>query len=202
MLSLRQQILTAARHRFLKEGLSAISMRRIAADIGVSATAIYRHYQGKEDLLDDLAEEGFALFEIYLRRGANHVENGNDAAESSNGYIQRVLRLTEDYLSFALEHERYFGLMFLESRKNLRRFPRDFEQKKSQSFLILQDLVSTCIRFEAFRKDDPMQVTLTLWAHIHGLVSLYMLGRFGTETSRFRAIYNQSVQRLLRGLQT
>lgn len=200
MFSLRQQILTAARHLFLSEGLSSISMRRIAADIGVSATAIYRHFRSKDELLDDLAEEGFALLEIFLRRGVQADGSLNGQARAPGDSVQAVVQLTRDYLAFALEHSRYFELMFLKPRKNQRRFPQDFKQKKSKSFLILQELVTACIREEVFRGDDAMDVTLTIWAHLHGLVCLNWLGRFGDRPNRFESIYRGSVSRLLRGL--
>jgi len=40
------------------EGAEALSMRRMADALGITATALYRHYGGKDDLLDAVANRG------------------------------------------------------------------------------------------------------------------------------------------------
>lgn len=50
-------MLRAARFLADSSGLSAISMRRVAAALGVEAMSLYHHLPGKEGLLDGLAEQ-------------------------------------------------------------------------------------------------------------------------------------------------
>ncbi len=52
----RQRVLSAAMDLADAEGVSAITMRRLAADLGVEAMSLYYHVPGKEGLLDGLAE--------------------------------------------------------------------------------------------------------------------------------------------------
>lgn len=52
----RQRVLAAAMDLADAEGLSAITMRRLAADLGVEAMSLYYHVPGKEGLLDGLTE--------------------------------------------------------------------------------------------------------------------------------------------------
>ena len=60
--NLRDDILKAA-YDFVKEnGYAAMSLRGIAEECNVSATAIYRHYETKEHLLADVVAEGFVEF--------------------------------------------------------------------------------------------------------------------------------------------
>ena len=49
-------LLAAAMDLADAEGISAITMRRLAADLGVEAMSLYHHVPGKERLLDGLAE--------------------------------------------------------------------------------------------------------------------------------------------------
>src|SRR5690349_3598043 len=42
------------------EGLAALSMRRIATELGAGAMSLYRHVQDKEELLDLMADEVYA----------------------------------------------------------------------------------------------------------------------------------------------
>ena len=65
--NLRDDILKAA-YDFVKEnGYAAMSLRGIAEECNVSATAIYRHYETKEHLLADVVAEGFVEFNRLLK---------------------------------------------------------------------------------------------------------------------------------------
>lgn len=56
----REAILAAALDLADREGLKALSMRRLGAALGVEAMALYHHVAGKEALLDGLVEHVFA----------------------------------------------------------------------------------------------------------------------------------------------
>jgi AcrR family transcriptional regulator len=53
----RESIRAAARALIDADGLTALSMRKLAAELGVQAPSLYGHYPTKEALLDDIAEE-------------------------------------------------------------------------------------------------------------------------------------------------
>ena len=50
-----------------------------------------------------------------------------------------------------------------------------------------------------FPGDDPLETAVTIWAEVHGLITLFRTGRFGQDAEVFRGIYRQSVDRMLRG---
>src|SRR4051794_35847891 len=52
----RERVLTAALVLVDREGLSALSMRRLGAELGVEAMALYRYAASKDALLDGLVE--------------------------------------------------------------------------------------------------------------------------------------------------
>src|SRR6202050_5466761 len=60
-MALRQEILTAARELFAKEGYENVSMRRIAEKIEYSPTTIYLYFRDKDELLHEMCSETFAL---------------------------------------------------------------------------------------------------------------------------------------------
>ena len=64
--SLRKRISQAAQELFLEQGLEGVSMRKVAKMAGVSAPAIYRHYENKDDLLREIIDEGLEILETYL----------------------------------------------------------------------------------------------------------------------------------------
>ena len=46
------------------EGLEAVSMRRVAREVGVEAMSLYHHVEDKEDLLDGICEHVMAGFDF------------------------------------------------------------------------------------------------------------------------------------------
>ncbi len=48
----KEKILQVARNEFLSKGFKNASMRSIAKEVGITATALYRHYAGKEEIFD------------------------------------------------------------------------------------------------------------------------------------------------------
>ncbi|MHC5065593.1 MAG: TetR/AcrR family transcriptional regulator [Planctomycetota bacterium] len=190
MADTRKQILAAAREIFEAEGKDAVSMRKVASEVGISAMAIYRHFADKQALLSAIVEAGFASLEKHMLEGCKGLQ-GEKA----------ILGLMGGYVRFALAMPQYYDSMFLEAREDQRRYPDDFRARGSKAFNVLLDEVQQAMDKQAFRADDPLEVALSIWAYGHGLVSLYRTGRFGDHPRRFRALSGRSLQRLVDGLQ-
>ncbi|MEU9702563.1 TetR family transcriptional regulator [Streptomyces sp. NPDC047981] len=65
----REVVLAAALELVDREGLSALSMRRLGAELGVEAMALYRYANGKDALLDGLVEALHLELELQLDEG-------------------------------------------------------------------------------------------------------------------------------------
>ena len=64
--NLSDEILNSAYNFVSENGYAAMSLRTIAENCDVSATAIYRHYETKEHLLADVVVKGFIEFNIFV----------------------------------------------------------------------------------------------------------------------------------------
>ncbi|MBA3362888.1 MAG: TetR/AcrR family transcriptional regulator [Actinobacteria bacterium] len=60
----RDRVIEAALRVMDEEGLEAVSMRRVAREVGVEAMSLYHHVEDKEDLLDGICERIMAGFEF------------------------------------------------------------------------------------------------------------------------------------------
>jgi TetR/AcrR family tetracycline transcriptional repressor len=58
----RDRVIEAALRVMDDEGLEAVTMRRIAREVGVEAMSLYHHVEDKEDLLDGICERVMAGF--------------------------------------------------------------------------------------------------------------------------------------------
>lgn len=191
MESLRNKISSAAQKLYLREGVEGVSMRKVAEMVGVSAPAIYRHFRNKDELLNEIVIEGLRIFEEYLRPGLD-----------AGSPYDRLLRMTDNYLNFAIEEPRYFDFAFLVPPPSVDSIPAEIEKRNWSTFKLAIEQVGACVEQGILVKDDPLEMAITIWAEVHGLVTLYRTGRFGDDSEQFRAIYRSSVRRMLRGMMT
>jgi AcrR family transcriptional regulator len=66
----RGLVISAATTIARRDGLEALSMRRLAEELGVSTMAAYRHVAGKDTLVDDVLEHALGGMELSLPGGA------------------------------------------------------------------------------------------------------------------------------------
>ncbi|HUF75115.1 MAG TPA: TetR/AcrR family transcriptional regulator [Longimicrobiales bacterium] len=189
----RDAILAAACDLYLLSGLDGFSMRKLARDVGVTAPALYRHYDGREAVLADVVREAHRAFLSYIYR----------ALEGSTP-LDRFRRAGEGYLDFALEHPRWYTIMFSgPERLGMDALPEDIEAQGCAIHQFWIDRVSECMRAGILIEGDPLDVSLTMWAHAHGMVQLFHQGRLGTEDPHeFRALFAASGARLMAGVAT
>lgn len=91
----RDLVLATALAMVDREGLSSLSMRRLAAELGVEAMALYRYAAGKDALLDGLVEAVFAeLLEALGAPGGPHGDTGTASvgAEDWRSGLHRTVR--------------------------------------------------------------------------------------------------------------
>ena len=77
----RERVLAAALELVDREGLSALSMRRVGAELGVEAMALYRYAPSKDALLDGLVEALYLELQDFLANGGAQATPQGDAAE-------------------------------------------------------------------------------------------------------------------------
>lgn len=184
-----EKILRAALALFESEGAGAVSMRRVAEAVGISATAIYRHFPNRDALLKRLSDDSFRTIAQDWAARATHPD-----------VLARLPALLTPYLDYALAHPHLFDHAFSLPRDDARRFPRDFRQRQSPTLTVIADTIADGMRNGVLRNDDPWDVAMTLWAHSHGLIALYRAGRFSYDEAQFRAFYLASLQRSIDGI--
>jgi len=190
---LRQDILAHACDLYLSKGLDGFSMRGLAKEVGVTAPALYRHYDGREAVLADVIRHAYRVFMSYLYR----------ALEAPTPK-ERFMRAGEGYLDFALEHPRWYQIMFAgpERLGMAKKGPEDIEAMGCAIHQFWIDRVSECMRAGILVEGDPLQTSFTLWAHSHGMIHLFHQGHLGEDVEAFRKMFAASGARLMAGIAT
>ena len=184
--STREQLLREARDLYLEKGFAGFSLREVARRVGVSATAVYRHFEDKEDLLAEVCAAGFRIFSGYLIRALD----GRTPRE-------RMARSAALYLQFALENPRDYRVIFMGAADDLqavRSRTKPKGRENSATFQFLVDRVRECMQVGDIARGDPEQTATMIWANVHGLASLRISGHlsFGMNDEQFAKFYKRA----------
>jgi len=188
MSDLRNRIAAAAQELFVSEGVEGLSMRRLADRVGVTATAIYRHFRDKDQILDEIISAGLSILSQYL-----------EPALRERDPYQRLWGLIEAYLEFAIEQPKYFDLAFLVPAPNTR-ISEELERHNRATFKMAVEQVAACMELGILRRGDPIETAIFIWSTAHGLVTLHRMNRFGDDVPRFRHLYHAAIEQAIRGL--
>jgi AcrR family transcriptional regulator len=181
----RTRILAAARALFDAEGEAGLSMRRIAAAVGITPMAIYRHYADKEALKDALMLDGLAAWQACV------------AAIAGTAGLAWLAAMGEAYMEFALAEPRRYEAAFLLGASAARRYPDDFAQGRSPVIGQAVTHIAQAQKAGLLMAVAPLEIALSFAALAQGLVSMYRAGRFAGETE-FRAAYRAAMGHCVR----
>ena len=144
-----------------EEGSAALSLRRLAGEVGTSTMAIYTHFGGMEELRLEVRREGF------VRLGAHMA-----AAAHSDDPVADLAELGQAYFANALENPNLYRVMFMEHLPE----EEGSERVGRETFDVLVEGVRRCIDGGRFRAADPVAVANQVWALTHGVATLHLSG--------------------------
>jgi AcrR family transcriptional regulator len=176
--SLQRAILEEARRVLLSEGYTSLSMRKIAAAVGCTATSIYLYYKGKDDLIHALIDEGMEQLHDDLRAT---LAGGGDARE-------RLERLCRRYVEFGLENPEFYEVMFMLHPSHMERFPADRYRRARRNLDIFTETLREATGRPGSAGSDVESelalATTVLWTSLHGTISLLIAERIDVKIDR------------------
>ncbi|MGD0189832.1 MAG: TetR/AcrR family transcriptional regulator [Rhizomicrobium sp.] len=179
----RDRIFRAARKLFDDKGIEAMSLRSVAKKVGITAMAIYRHFEDKQALIDALVLDG-------LDEWSRRVE----ALPPCEG-VAKLEQIGEAFLEFALAEPRRFEAAFLLPSTKARRYPDDFEAGRSPAGNVQMPILSDLIARGILKARSPVEIMLTNAALSQGLVTLYRAGRIAGGEDEFRSLFRRATRR-------
>ncbi len=172
---LHSSLLTTATKMLNEQGISSLSLRKIAENVGVSRTAAYHHFKDKNDLLCAIAAQGFNQWQ----QQANEIFN-----DTSSTQEQQYRRFVYAYIHFATSYPNLYDLMFGRtiwkeqgSNETLRQaaYPTfDYQVK------ITQQWQSTGM-FPA--NESSLRLAQVIWGTLHGIAKLMIDGIYKDNTN-------------------
>ena len=152
------EVQSAALRLLEEEGLEALSMRSLAAELGVRASSLYRHVAHREALLAQLAEDAAANLLGWLQDAAASRSPGRPALEATG----------QAFLVFARQRPHLYALL------HHSRPPGSGSGEGQRLWQFILGHVSV-----ASGQPDDTAGTVALWAFLHGYAELERSGLFG-----------------------
>jgi AcrR family transcriptional regulator len=184
----RERIMQCAFAELEQSGVERFSLRSVGAAAGLSAMAIYRHFESKEALLQALGEAAFATWADRIKA---------IRAKDLHAWFDKGLRA---YVEFALDEPARFDVCFVFKTNVERRYPADFRAGKSPAVSLLMGRIESGQSEGKLRSGDALEMAMYLWAQLHGLVMLHRAGRFAMARKDFIALCKRCSDRALEGL--
>ncbi len=179
----RDKILSAARAAFERHGLQGLSLRDIAATVGITPMAIYRHFDSKDAMVEALVLDALAEWSEIV------------AALPQGEGLAQLERMGEAFLDFALQKPHRFEAAFLLPSRKARRYPDDFIAGLSPAGNAQLRIIEKALADGLLEASSPIEIMLTRSALSQGLVTLYRAGRMAGGEKEFRELYRSCMRR-------
>ncbi len=183
----RDAIIDAAREMVIEVGAEGVSLRPLAAKLGVTVGALYAHVEDKQQLLHLVAADQY-------RRTAGHYE-----AIEADDPIDRLKEICRLYVASARENPELFRLTFTFSPVLTKDGSGELSVAAKRSFDLAANEVARAMGQGKIRPDDHLVKSLAIWAAIHGVASFVITAHDLDITTQDRLV-STVVDNLLNGL--
>lgn len=170
--NLRQALVDAALQLIEARGPTGFTLSEAAKQAGVTPAAVYRHFEGREDLIAECALQGFDIFADLL---AHAYDGGQPSA------LAAFERTGRAYLAFARKHPGHYIAMF-ESGISIQRTPELAAASSRALGMLEQAAEGLAARLPADRRPPPQMFSAHIWAMSHGVVELFARAAPGTKS--------------------
>ncbi|WP_330183535.1 TetR/AcrR family transcriptional regulator [Nocardia sp. NBC_01503] len=163
---LREELLRASVRLIETEGLTAVSLRRVAREAGVSPGAPYHHFTDRAALLAAISARGFEQL------GARMIS----VREGASGPREALIAMTVAYVEFARDSPAYFRLMFRPELYEPDKHPATATAGDA-AYAVLEQAVADATGSGGLPSEEADTLALALWSLAHGLASLTLDGK-------------------------
>ncbi|MEQ9264957.1 MAG: TetR/AcrR family transcriptional regulator [Balneolaceae bacterium] len=185
---LREKILETSRHLLFTEGYASLSMRKIGNLIGVSATSIYLYFENKDHLVHTLIEESVEELSSCIEASAN----------SHIGTLDKFEAIIQSYAEFAILNPEKYQVIYMVRSDTMARYPKEKFRKARRGYALLESVIENGISEGLMELDEPMIAAYSIWAQLHGIISVVLNQRLDSRIGKDKFI-EESIDHIVQG---
>ncbi|MFP4043037.1 MAG: TetR/AcrR family transcriptional regulator [Rhodosalinus sp.] len=170
--NLRQELVEAALRLIEAQGPQGFTLSEAAKQAGVTPAAVYRHFEGREDLIAEAARQGYEIFADVMQYAYDTGQPSALAAFEASGRA---------YLAFARRYPGHYIAMF-ESGISINRTP-ELAAAAARAWGVLQRAAEDLSQhIPPAKRPPPAMFSAHIWAMSHGVVELFARNSPGTQS--------------------
>lgn len=186
---LRRALIDEAVRTIGSRGVEALTLREAGRRLGVSRTALYRHFSDKAALLAAVAREGFQRFREDLSAAWEHAGRGR------KGFAA----MGHAYVRFAIANPSYYRVMFGQFSDLCAKDP-ELQADASAAFHVLLDALSSLQDAGVVHPGKLNVMAEFVWATVHGVAMLAIDGQLGPDQAAPRTLADFAIGRLQKAI--
>ena len=161
--NLRQALVASALALIEQKSPEGFTLSEAAKQAGVTPAAVYRHFEGREDLIAECARQGYLIFGDLIEHAW---QGGKPSALAAFSAVGRA------YLAFARRHQGHYMAMF-ESGISPNRTPELAKVADRAEAAMARATEALMGHLPPGRRPPAAMVAAHIWALSHGVVELY-----------------------------
>jgi Transcriptional regulator len=165
---LRRALIDAARRLLETEGPSALSLRAVAREAGVSPAAPYHHFKDKSELLDAVAHEGWDMLNALMTA----------ARQRETSVRDKLTSLGVAYVRFARDNPALYRVMY-DSSRDKESLPEHVHADGDSAYCQVRDTLTEA-GVAPLSELDLELATTAAWCAAHGLAEMFAFKQFDT----------------------
>lgn len=176
-LKTEEKILLVALDLFSKKGYSGVSVRDISKTIGISQSALYKHYKNKEDILNKIIKEvDKRLKETYLKNSVPHIESKNLSNDYRKLAVEKLCQISWNIFQLHVKDNIVSSYRKLLCREQ---YNNDYAKEIYDKTFINGPIENESHIFEKFvkdgffRKENPKIIAMHFYAPIFLMFQMY-----------------------------
>jgi len=181
---LRRALLDEAVRTIQTHGVEHLTLRSVGERLGVSRSALYRHFADKQSLLATVGKEGFRKLQRALA----------DAWEQNRRGRIGFQAMGKAYVQFAVAHPSHYRVMFGRFIESAAKDDHFLTEAKA-AFQVLVDALVEQQSSGDIRRDDAVLMGRFVWALVHGTAMLVIDGQL-PEAAQREALEQYAFERL------
>lgn len=170
--NLRQALVEAALDLIRDRGPTGFTLSEAAKKAGVTPAAVYRHFEGRDELIAECALQGYGIFGDLMEHA---YENGQPSA------LAAFERTGRAYLAFARKHPGHYVAMF-ESGISIQRTSELYHSATKAMRVLEKAAEGLAEKIPEDKRPPAQMVSAHIWAMSHGVVELFARGAPGTKS--------------------
>lgn len=177
-----ERIVDTALHLLESEGFEALTIQRLAKELGYAVGALYRYFRSKDALLVAVLHRVMDRIGDDMSAGLEQVGGQDRPATAAEGLLRLVV-VCNVYVGFAQNRRAEYGLISTLIGDPREVLATDAATPIVRSLIRLQlmltGVINDAVRAGALEPGDARERGVILWSAMQGVLQLRKLGRFG-----------------------